>query len=205
MGWSIAPLFTFLLPSREEMDADSYAKGTRVTVTRRIFAWLIDWGILNVVSFIVVIAVRLLTQQTVRDFSGDYWYFALEVLLYFVLFAYLAKGQTIGKKLVRIKIMQEARQRVSLAALLKRYGLFYLIYASISRVNIFFAPFLDSDNTLLLVVSLLMVVIFGLIQFGFYMNLFWAAIKKESRFFYERRSATYTISTIDPKPVTKES
>jgi hypothetical protein len=37
------------------------------------------------------------------------------------------------------------------------------------------------------------------------MNLFWAAIKKESRFFYERRSATYTISTIDPKPVTKES
>lgn len=97
LGWSIAPLFTFLLPSREEMDADSYAKGTRVTVTRRIFAWLIDWGILNVVSFIVVIAVRLLTQQTVRDFSGDYWYFALEVLLYFVLFAYLAKGQTIGK------------------------------------------------------------------------------------------------------------
>lgn len=205
VGWTIAPLFTFLLPSREEMDADSYAKGTRVTVTRRVFAWLIDWAILNVVSYIVVIAVRLLTQQTVRDFSGDYWYFALEVLLYFVLLAYLAKGQTIGKKLVRIKIMQEGRERVSLGALLKRYGLFYLIYASISRVNIFFAPFLESNNLLLLVVSLLMVVIFGLIQFGFYLNLLWAAIKKESRFFYERRSATYTISTIDPQSITKES
>ena len=90
------------------MDADSYAKGTRVTVTRRVFAWLIDWAILNVVSFIVVIAVRLLTQQTVRDFSGDYWYFALEVLLYFVLLAYLAKGQTIGKNSYESKSCKKA-------------------------------------------------------------------------------------------------
>ncbi len=77
--------------------------------------------------------------------------------------------------------MQEGRERVSLVALLK-HGLFYLIYASISRVNIFFAPFLESNNLLLLVVSLLMVVIFGLIQFGFYLNLLWAAIKKKAAF-----------------------
>ncbi len=68
VGWTIAPLLRSYC-HQGQMDADSYAKGTRVTVTRRVFAWLIDWGI-DVVSFIVVIAVRLLTQQTVRDFSG---------------------------------------------------------------------------------------------------------------------------------------
>lgn len=199
LGWTIAPIFTFLLPTRDEIDAESYARDTRVTVTRRFFAWLIDWFILDVMSTVLVLVLTLVTQRQIRDFTSDYWYFALEVLFYFILIPYLTKGQTIGKKMVRIKLMQEGRQRISLSALFVRYGLFYLIYASISRINVFFAPYIQSDSALLILVSALMVLIFGLIQFGFYLNLIWAAVKKEPRFFYEKRSKTYTISTVKPK------
>ncbi|WP_312541081.1 VanZ family protein [Enterococcus sp.] len=199
LGWVIAPIFTFLLPSREEIDAESYAKDTRVTVTRRFFAWAIDWVILNVFQTFLLLIVTLVSQKNMRDFTGDYWFFAVEVCLYFMLIPYLTNGQTLGKKMVRIRLMQEGRQRISFSALFLRYGLFYLIYASISRVNLLFAPFLQSDSDLLLIVSLLMVLLFGLLQFGFYLNLIWGAIRKEPRFFYEKRSKTYTISTVQPK------
>ncbi len=199
LGWVIAPIFTFLLPSREEIDAESYAKDTRVTVTRRFFAWAIDWLILNVFQTFLLLIVTLVTQKNMRDFTGDYWFFAVEVCLYFMLIPYLTNGQTLGKKMVRIRLVQEGRQRISFSALFLRYGLFYLIYASISRVNLLFAPFLQSDSALLLIVSLLMVLLFVLLQFGFYLNLIWGAIRGEPRFFYEKRSKTYTISTVQPK------
>jgi glycopeptide antibiotics resistance protein/uncharacterized RDD family membrane protein YckC len=196
IGYLVAPVFTFLLPSREEMDAVSYAKDTRVTFTRRIVAWLIDWGILNLFSGLLLTLLRLGWKKELADFTNDYWYFALEVLLYFVLLAYLLNGQTIGKKLVRIRVMEENHSRVRLLTLFKRYGLVYLVYVSVSRVNELFAPFLQSDNQLLLPVSLLIVLIFGLIQVGFYCNILWAAFKKQPRFFYEKRTATYLVSTV---------
>lgn len=201
LGYLVTPLFTFLLPTREEMDAESYAKDTRVTFTRRVVAWLIDWGILNLFSWLLVIVLRLGLKKDIPDFTDNYWYFAVEILLYFVLLNYLLKGQTIGKKLVRIRVMQENHPRVSLLALFKRYGLVYLIYISASRVNELFAPFLQSDHQLLLPVSLLIVLIFGLIQLGFYCNILWAAFKKQPRFFYEKRTATYVVSTVQRNKV----
>ncbi|OTN76502.1 hypothetical protein A5886_001579 [Enterococcus sp. 8G7_MSG3316] len=199
LGWLVAPIFTFLLPSREEIDAASYARDTRVTMTRRFFAWAIDWLCLSVFSSTLLLVLTLIRQQEIRDFTGDYWYFAVEVLVYFVLIPYLTEGQTLGKKLVRIRLMQEGRQRISMSALFVRYGLFYLIYASISRISGIFTPYLQSDTQLLLLVSLMMVLLFGLLQLGFYLNLLWTAVKKEPRFFYEKRSKTYTISTVQAK------
>lgn len=98
LGWVIAPIFTFLLPSREEIDAESYAKDTLVTVTRRFFAWAIDWVILNVSQTFLLLIVTLVSQKNMRDFTGDYWFFAVEVCLYFMLIPYLTNGQTLGKK-----------------------------------------------------------------------------------------------------------
>ncbi|MGZ7305265.1 VanZ family protein, partial [Streptococcus pyogenes] len=58
IGFLVTPLFTFLLPTREEMDAESYAKDNRVTFTRRFVAWLIDWGILNLFAWMLMILLR---------------------------------------------------------------------------------------------------------------------------------------------------
>ena len=90
---------------------------------------------------------------------------------------YILNGQTLGKKLVRIRVMEENHSRVSFRAIFKRYGLLYLIYVSATRINVLFTPFIQSTNQMLVLVSLLVVLIFGLIQLGFYCNILWAAFK----------------------------
>lgn len=201
IGFLVTPLFTFLLPTREEMDAESYAKDNRVTFTRRFVAWLIDWGILNLFAWMLMILLRVTVNKEIDDFTNDYWYFLLEVVLYFILLNYILNGQTLGKKLVRIRVMEENHSRVSFRAIFKRYGLLYLIYVSASRINVLFTPFIQSTNQMLVLVSLLIVLIFGLIQLGFYCNILWAAFKKQPRFFYEKRTATYVVSTIQRNKV----
>lgn len=176
IGFLVTPLFTFLLPTREEMDAESYAKDNRVTFTRRFVAWLIDWGILNLFAWMLMILLRVTVN-------------------------YILNGQTLGKKLVRIRVMEENHSRVSFRAIFKRYGLLYLIYVSATRINVLFTPFIQSTNQMLVLVSLLVVLIFGLIQLGFYCNILWAAFKKQPRFFYEKRTATYVVSTIQRNKV----
>lgn len=126
IGFLVTPLFTFLLPTREEMDAESYAKDNRVTFTRRFVAWLIDWGILNLFAWMLMILLRVTVNKEIDDFTNDYWYFLLEVVLYFILLNYILNGQTLGKKLVRIRVMEENHSRVSFRAIFKRYGLLYL-------------------------------------------------------------------------------
>ena len=171
IGFLVTPLFTFLLPTREEMDAESYAKDNRVTFTRRFVAWLIDWGILNLFAWMLMILLRVTVNKEIDDFTNDYWYFLLEVVLYFILLNYILNGQTLGKKLVRIRVMEENHSRVSFRAIFKRYGLLYLIYVSATRINVLFTPFIQSTNQMLVLVSLLVVLIFGLIQLGFYCNI----------------------------------
>lgn len=201
IGFLVTPLFTFLLPTREEMDAESYAKDNRVTFTRRFVAWLIDWGILNLFAWMLMILLRVTVNKEIDDFTNDSWYFLLEVVLYFILLNYILNGQTLGKKLVRIRVMEENHSRVSFRAIFKRYGLLYLIYVSATRINVLFTPFIQSTNQMLVLVSLLVVLIFGLIQLGFYCNILWAAFKKQPRFFYEKRTATYVVSTIQRNKV----
>lgn len=197
IGFLVTPLFTFLLPTREEMDAESYAKDNRVTFTRRFVAWLIDWGILNLFAWMLMILLRVTVNKEIDDFTNDYWYFLLEVVLYFILLNYILNGQTLGKKLVRIRVMEENHSRVSFRAIFKRYGLLYLIYVSASRINVLFTPFIQSTNQMLVLVSLLVVLIFGLIQLGFYCNILWAAFKKTTAILLRKKNG-YLCSKHDP-------
>jgi glycopeptide antibiotics resistance protein len=201
LGYFVAPIFTFLLPTREEIDAASYATDTRITFTRRLVAFLIDWGILDVIRWGIGRWLLFGLNNRVADFTDDYWYFVVEVLVYFVLLSYLFKGQTIGKKLVRIRVMEENHSRVRLSALFKRYALVYLIYIGASRVNDLFTPFLQTSHHLLLPVSLLIILIFSILQLGFYCNILWSVMKKQPRYFYEKRTKTYLISTIERNKV----
>lgn len=42
LGYAITPLFSFFLPTREEIDEDAYKKGVNVSKLRRFIAFLID-------------------------------------------------------------------------------------------------------------------------------------------------------------------
>jgi glycopeptide antibiotics resistance protein len=63
LGYFITPIFTFLLPTREEIDERSYAKGTEVTYIRRGVAWGIDWLFIGFLMTLITIVLRLFTND----------------------------------------------------------------------------------------------------------------------------------------------
>lgn len=83
----------------------------------------------------------------VNDFGS--LYFSIEVivmLLYYVIFQYFNKGQTIGKKLLKIRVVSKDDSELSLGNLLLRsiilYGIIFtilnMIMIQITSVNVFY-------------------------------------------------------------------
>ena len=60
------------------------------------------------------------------------------IIVYFIVFQYLNKGQTIGKKLLKIKIVNEDKKDISLKQMLIRGIMMYSILSSIINIILFF-------------------------------------------------------------------
>lgn len=60
------------------------------------------------------------------------------IIVYFIVFQYLNKGQTIGKKLLKIKIVNEDKKEISLKQMLIRGIMIYSILSSLINVILFF-------------------------------------------------------------------
>ena len=60
------------------------------------------------------------------------------IIVYFIVFQYLNKGQTIGKKLLKIKIVNEDKKDISLKQMLIRGIMIYLILSSLINIILFF-------------------------------------------------------------------
>lgn len=199
VGWLIAPVFTFLLPSRQKLDKVAYAKGQEVTFFRRLAAFVLDWIVIGVVIFAAAILSRLVGQDELLAFINTSFWDLLMIFLYFILLDYLLKGQTLGKKIVRIKVMEEGRDRVSFKALLIRYGLLYFVYGGIGQLTTKLAPLISSQDHLLAAVAVILSVGGFLLQVLFFIHIIWSVLRKRRRLFYEHLSNTYVISTITVK------
>ncbi|KAF1301486.1 VanZ family protein [Enterococcus saccharolyticus] len=197
VGYAITPLFTFLLPTREEMDERSFEAGKQVTYVRRAVAWLIDWAFLTFLSTGVTIIARLVSQDYAIDFSNNLVFYFVEIILYFMFLPTLTNGQTLGKKAVRIRLIEEGQSRIRFRALAKRYGLLYLVYVTLGRIGLWLAPSGLEENYFQLVVMLMISLLIWLLQAIFVLNIAWSVIRKKRQLFYEKRSHTQTISTIE--------
>ena len=60
------------------------------------------------------------------------------IIAYFIVFQYLNKGQTIGKKLLKIKIVNEDKKDISLKQMLIRGIMIYSILSSLINIILFF-------------------------------------------------------------------
>lgn len=97
-GFACAPLFTFFLPTRNELDSESYIKGQQVSLLRRFVAMVIDWMVIGFFSSLVGLIGTNLPSDIKVLLSYPFVSFTLEVVLYFMLVMYFWNGQTIGKK-----------------------------------------------------------------------------------------------------------
>ncbi|WP_122644979.1 VanZ family protein [Enterococcus mediterraneensis] len=199
LGFAIEPLLTFVLPTRKEIDEEAYARGQEVTFFRRLAAFVIDWIVLYLVAFAATIVYRLITKDYQANFVDNIWWFFGGVFLYFVCFAYLFNGQTLGKKAVRIRVVEEQREKIRFSALLKRYGILYFFYGGIGQLTALLAPLVQSRNHFIVAISVFLSLCGGVLQVVFFLTIGWSFFKKRRQLFYEKQSHTYTISTIPIK------
>lgn len=203
IGYAVTPVFTLLLPSRTDIDEAAYKKGQEVTIFRRFAAFSIDWIAIWFVTFMIQIPLRLIPQYRAWDdqvhLFDSRWMFFLTVFIVFMILPARMDGQTLGKKVVRIKVMEEGQSTVRFRALFMRYGYFYYIFSLSSAYLSSAATWLNSGNRWLQIVSLILTIFCFLLNTLFVINIGYSILKKRRRLFYEKASHTYTVSTIKVK------
>lgn len=113
-GYLITPLFTKLLPTREELDLKSYKKGSKVSSTKRIITFIIDITI--AIAFVVI----ELGVGYLFNYSYNYLlYIFISLLIFFNIIPLITRGKTIGYCITNIVVKDKSGEDV------KRYKLFF--------------------------------------------------------------------------------
>lgn len=189
IGFALAGPVSRLLPTRQELDTVSFQRGASISFTRRVFAFLADMACLIFAScilavFVVPFGITLSIQ----------WLPVL-FLLYFGLLPAFCHGQTPGKRLTRMKIVQANSDTAHWYQYFLRYGLLItgLVGAPycLNRLLFILMDVLHLD-------SLASLVLHGLLIGGYLFWLFFAGIRMalHKPLFYERWSRTKLISTV---------
>lgn len=117
IGFIITPLLVFMFPSRDEMDLESISKSLNVGLLRRAVAFIIDLIQIGFVSLVAVYFIfpkahllKFLTspKKLVKIILSRPELFILMVLIgcfIFIIIPYLTNGYTLGKKLVRLRLV----------------------------------------------------------------------------------------------------
>lgn len=197
LGFIIEPVFTFMLPTRARMDEISCEKGKTVSLTRRLVAYLIDWGFLSVLTFIITLLLQAAFKIGSITSSGG-WIF-IEVILYFMLVPYLTNGRTLGKRIVRIKIVADDNSKLSFKSLFVRYAYLYFIFYGLSWISQLLQIVFDHTTGVTQLTSVFIYLGILFAQFIFVLNIILSFIRKKRVLFYEKASHTHTISTIEDK------
>lgn len=153
IGYWVAGPLMHILPSRKRIDEIAYRRGTHVSVTRRITAAITDWMLLGLVQLILLFTVKPLqnmlfasTFTSLLTTLGGI-YIAL-VLIYFIIFEWLQKGLTIGKRLTHIRLVDiRDGSRPKLWQCAVRYSLFYFGFLPLPLIAlVLFVNALESDT-----------------------------------------------------------
>lgn len=125
LGWALAPLICFFLPSREELDRRAYQKGQKVPFLRRVLALALDWLFLYVLYLAgEAVGVRLFPALRQMQWAKALIY-AVGVFGYFVLLQWLCRGRTPGKAFLHLRLVDDQGRRPRLWQYLVRYTLLY--------------------------------------------------------------------------------
>lgn len=180
LGYLATPLVTFILPTRERLSQVSYQRGARVSYVRRSFAFLTD---------LFLIMALTLAAETLLPGVEEAWIYLLTTAIYMGLLPRLWRGQTPGKALVRVRIVDAStRMTAKLWQYLAR-GL--MLYVCFLRTDILLSPFVKDANQQLGALA---------VSNGMCVLLFLCAVyhgmKNESQMGYEEWTHTLQISTV---------
>lgn len=115
LGCICTPLFAYFLPSRTTLDATSYHRGTSVSGGRRLMALCFDLCFLTLGTGICYMLLSKLIHfdlylEIITAFLISFLFFDLLIPIYM-------KAQTLGKRLVKIRLVQDQDQHIHILPL----------------------------------------------------------------------------------------
>lgn len=190
IGFVLARIAMRFLPSREELDRESFVRGRRVSLLRRIVAFIYD-EIAYAVLFIVVFLIWTANFGTV-----SVWVYALIWLAYFALCPIVLRGQTIGHRLTKLRIVSSGVGRAHWYQYALRYTLLFVLLVAAPVVLNWSISFLAGRG---LLGEPAAVLAYGIVDGGHLFLLLFEAARMAMRrqLFYERWSKTKLISTVE--------
>ena len=190
IGFVLARIAMRFLPSREELDRESFVRGRRVSLLRRIVAFIYD-EIAYAVPFIVVFLI-----WTANFGTMSVWVYALIWLAYFALCPIVLRGQTIGHRLTKLRIVSFSGGKARWYQYALRYTLLFVLLVIAPVVLNWSISFLAGRG---LLGELAAVLAYGIVDGGYLFLLLFEAARMAMRrqLFYERWSKTKLISTVE--------
>ena len=190
IGFVLARIAMRFLPSREELDRESFVRGRRVSLLRRIVAFIYD-EIAYAVLFIVVFLI-----WTANFGTMSVWVYALIWLAYFALCPIVLRGQTIGHRLTKLRIVSFSGGKARWYQYALRYTLLFVLLVAAPVALNWSISFLAGRG---LLGELASVLAYGIVDGGYLFLLLFEAARMAMRrqLFYERWSKTKLISTVE--------
>ncbi len=198
-GFVIEPVFTWILPSKEKLNELSYRKGQKITTYRRIMAMFVDWLVIYAFLCIADFTIHAVNIEEVfflSSIKGFIVYISI-VIIVFMIIPYLSGGNTIGKKLVKIKVVGWKNQKAKLSQYFVRYGILYglLLPALLYAYRIYqYLP--EGTSGIGYFVGMAMILGMILISVIFIIRFFITCITHGKQFLYESASLTKQMSDI---------
>lgn len=192
IGYAVTKVFTFWLPTRDEIEEDSYEKGMKVSTTKRLTALILDYIyiiLLHMPLSIIPVLFKIKlngTQLTI-----------IVLLIYYVLIPTIKKGYTWGKKTCNLKIVDVSGNDCKWYQYLIRYFMLYffiwgfpklfelVVGSTIKVTDIWPKEYLFALYVVYLT-SLVLILLFIFIN----------NVIKKKPFLYEKISKTKLVSTI---------
>ena len=190
IGFVLARIAMRFLPSREELDRESFVRGRRVSLLRRIVAFIYD-EIAYAVLFIVVFLI-----WTANFGTMSVWVYALIWLAYFAICPIVLRGQTIGHRLTKLRIVSSGGGRAHWYQYALRYTLLFVLLVAAPVVLNWSISFLAGRG---LLGEPAAVLAYGIVDGGYLFLLMFEAARMAMRrqLFYESWSKTKLISTVE--------
>lgn len=207
-GYAITPLFSWILPTKEKLDQISYEKGRHVTFTRRMIAFGIDIIIVTILTSLITIPSPLQGIDKFFNVLGMSSEYVCSIVIYFMILLPLWRGKTVGKNILKLRVVTDENQNVKWYHCLVRYGILYFVilpapFTVLSLLTHLSGQVLILQLFLLGIITLLMILYISCI-----FQIFISVFTGDKLLFYERLSHTKNTSTIvidlDEQMQTKE-
>lgn len=185
LGFFMVTPFLRVLPTREKMDRDSFRRGQEVSLARRLMAFFIDLPCAGLFAVIAFAVLSFLGKSRLMPFF----------IAYFILSPILLRGASIGKKIMRIRIITEEGEEPCWLQYVIRYGslwaVWYLFPSLSTRLVNVWVAFVGFG-------AVKAAVLYGLVSIGYCLFLLLEGVKlaQHRPLFYEKLSGTKVVSII---------